>query len=139
MSVVTLDVRLSTISCSECGITFAVPDVWDRDRRRDHKTFYCPNGHGQVYKGESDLEQAKAEAEALRGRLAAARQSAKFLREEKERVERSRSAIKGQLTKVKRRVAHGVCPCCNRHFDDLARHMGTKHPEYVQDASAPTP
>ena len=135
MATVTLDVDLETTSCSECGTTFAAPDVWLRGRRRDHATFYCPNGHGQHFPGKSDLERAKAEAEALRGRLATARQDAKFQREERERVERSRAAVKGQLTKVKERVAAGVCPCCDRHFENLARHMGTKHPDYG-DASA---
>ena len=131
MATIQLDVSLSTISCSECGITFAAPDVWVRDRRRDHATFYCPNGHGQAYLGKSDVELAKAEAEALRSRLAVARQDAKYQRERRVSAERSRSAIKGQLTKVKNRVARGVCPCCNRHFEDLHRHMETKHPDYA--------
>ena len=33
------------------------------------------------------------------------------------------------------RVGHGVCPCCNRTFGDLYRHMSTKHPGYAAEAA----
>lgn len=32
---------------------------------------------------------------------------------------------------IKKRVQGGACPCCNRHFVQLERHMATKHPEIV--------
>ena len=141
MSTVSLDVDLHVLSCCNCGMTFAVPDAWVTDRRRNHDTWYCPNGHGQHFPGKTDAEKANAEAERLRGELAAARQDKKYWydrtkeeRQAKEAVERSRSAIKGQLTRVKRRVVNGVCPCCNRRFADLHRHMETKHPEYGEAA-----
>ena len=28
-----------------------------------------------------------------------------------------------------KRVHNGVCPCCNRSFQNLQKHMKTKHPE----------
>jgi hypothetical protein len=34
------------------------------------------------------------------------------------------------MTRIKKRVAAGVCPCCNRSFKDLARHMAGQHPDY---------
>lgn len=40
------------------------------------------------------------------------------------------AAYKGQVTKVKRRVSKGVCPCCNRTFENLARNMESQHPAY---------
>ena len=49
---------------------------------------------------------------------------------------RRRAAAKGQLTKVKKRVGNGVCPCCTRSFTDLARHMESKHPAYVERPNA---
>lgn len=30
-----------------------------------------------------------------------------------------------------KRIHNGVCPCCNRSFVNLQRHMKTKHPEVV--------
>lgn len=35
---------------------------------------------------------------------------------------------------LRNRAAAGVCPCCNRTFEQLGRHMTTKHPEYVKEA-----
>jgi hypothetical protein len=54
---------------------------------------------------------------------------------ETEAERRSKAAYKGQLTKVRRKVANGSCPCCNRHFENLQRHMQTKHPEYVAESN----
>ena len=65
------------------------------------------------------------------GRLASERdQLAASLRGTKANAARTRK----ELHSVKARVAHGVCPCCNRTFKQLARHMKTKHPDYVEAA-----
>lgn len=35
------------------------------------------------------------------------------------------------------RIRNGVCPCCNRSFKDVHRHMKSQHPEFnpaVDDA-----
>ena len=41
-------------------------------------------------------------------------------------------AAKGkQLTRLQKRIHAGVCPCCNRTFTNVARHMKTKHPNVV--------
>ncbi|HEX9950777.1 MAG TPA: hypothetical protein VGB53_03340 [Rubricoccaceae bacterium] len=53
----------------------------------------------------------------------------KFYRDERgnqveaERQKRRAAAQKGAHTRTKKRIAAGVCPCCNRTFQDLARHM----------------
>lgn len=94
------------------------------DRLRDHKGFWCPNGHRQHFVGETEAETLKKLLEAERSR------SDLFIRQ-RDAERRSKSAIKGQLTKTKNRIAKGVCPCCNRQFQDLHQHMETKHPDYV--------
>ncbi|WP_165394478.1 helix-turn-helix domain-containing protein [Pseudoxanthomonas winnipegensis] len=33
---------------------------------------------------------------------------------------------------MRQRVMNGVCPCCNRTFENLRRHMHDKHPEFGQ-------
>lgn len=35
---------------------------------------------------------------------------------------------------MKNRVANGVCPCCNRHFENLERHMKGQHPDFQPEA-----
>lgn len=42
-----------------------------------------------------------------------------------------------EAERLRRRTAAGVCPCCNRSFVQLARHMKTKHPDHVE--KPPTP
>jgi uncharacterized small protein (DUF1192 family) len=48
-----------------------------------------------------------------------------------ESAKRSRNAYKGLFGRTKKRVAAGVCPCCNRTFENLARHMAGEHPGYA--------
>jgi hypothetical protein len=34
-------------------------------------------------------------------------------------------------TRIRNRIAAGVCPCCTRTFKNVARHIKDKHPTYV--------
>ncbi len=34
--------------------------------------------------------------------------------------------------RTRKRVGSGVCPCCSRTFQQLARHMKAKHPAYTE-------
>lgn len=120
----TLTFRLHT--CGNCGITYAMEEGFRARKQADKTTFYCPNGHGRMFTGRSDAEKLKdAEKDLVwtQGRLT-------HERDQREAAERSRNAFKGQVTKIKRRVGKGVCPCCNRSFQDLGAHMETKHPGY---------
>lgn len=120
-----------TETCCNCGIPFAITrglyDLLQREKRS--RTFYCPNGHAQHYTGESD----KAKAERLARELAAARDREATLRDEKHREWKLRRQGEGRLRAFKKRVAGGVCPCCQRTFENLARHMKTKHPTFAKE------
>lgn len=126
MSTITELVTLTKIDCCVCGMTFAVPSAWERARREKHDRFQCPNGHSLSFKGESESEKAHR-------LLAAERARHDQTRAEAEHERRSHAATKGHLTRTKNRVKNGVCPCCNRSFENLARHMETKHPGYGDD------
>ena len=43
---------------------------------------------------------------------------------------RSHSATKGLLTKERNRTLAGLCPCCDKHYVSLAKHIKTQHPEF---------
>jgi hypothetical protein len=118
------------LNCSRCDIPWAMTDTYVDHRRDDGKTFYCPNGHGQVFK-----HTLREKNEQLQEQLDAARQLAREERAAAEREQRRHAATKGQLTKARKRAAGGVCPCCNRSFVDMARHMATKHPGFGDEAS----
>lgn len=44
------------IQCCRCGVWFCLDDYFKRERLKDHKEFYCPNGHDQHYTGETQAE-----------------------------------------------------------------------------------
>lgn len=114
--------------CCSCGVRFAIPEGLNKralqERGSTGTVFFCPLGHRQWYIGETDAEKEK------RRRLdAEARATA--IRDQLEAEKRSHAATKGAHTKTKRRVARGVCPCCNRTFANVHRHMESQHPEYA--------
>jgi len=124
---------LTVVTCT-CGINYAIPQTLETqllDHRASDpgptKSVYCPLGHSWHYTG-------KSEATVQRERAEAAERRAKASRDLLAHEERSHAATRGHLTRTKKRVAHGVCPCCNRTFQQLSRHMANKHPEYVAEA-----
>ncbi len=124
MATTTFTDKLSRIDCCRCFASFGITDDAERSLRRSHKYFYCPYcGTPQSWRGESDIERAEKAAK-----------RANELREREKRwreaAERSLSATKGAMTKMRKRAAAGVCPCCNRTFKQLAAHMKSQHPEY---------
>jgi superfamily II RNA helicase len=122
--------------CYKCHVMFAMPqDLKDRCLRNHNIEFFCPNGHGQVYTG-------KTEAQKLRERLAEEERKAEALRararaaeDQRDAAERSKAATKGALTKAKKRAVNGVCPCCQRHFPNVQKHMEAKHPKEFAKAN----
>jgi hypothetical protein len=116
--------RLTLTTCAECSIQFAVPEQWDENRRQTGSTFWCPNGHILTY---------KSEIKRLRSALQAEQTRVTAMRDQLQAAERSARAVRGQVTKLKKRIANGVCPCCHRSFADLHRHMTGQHPGYAAD------
>lgn len=106
--------------CSECGIAYQVPENYRNKRREDGKTFYCPNGHAQCFR-ESTADKLRRELNNAKQQIARAEDEARIAREDAERETRKRK-------RVEKRVHNGVCPCCNRTFANVAKHMKTKHP-----------
>jgi hypothetical protein len=111
----------AAIDCAACGLRFYVPGVWEAARRNDRRDFVCPNGHQLAFGIHSEVERLKKE-------IAKEQERRRWAEERAETLERSRAAIQGQVTKLKNRAAAGLCPCCNRSFQNLARHMKTRHP-----------
>jgi hypothetical protein len=118
---ITFTAQLTVTTCW-CGVHVGIPANLDRQARETGKEIYCPLGHTFVYK-ETEVERLRREAQTLRECAAAERD----LRADTERRLRAQKAA---TTRAKRRHAAGVCPCCNRTFQQLARHMKTKHPDY---------
>ena len=117
-------VEIDWISCARCGLVFGVPGSWSTSKRENHRLFHCPDGHPLSYHGKTEEEKLIQENK----RLA---QKSRLLKHSLDSTERSRRAQKGHMTRIKNRIAKGVCPCCNRQFKNLLDHMETKHPDWV--------
>lgn len=115
--------------CCSCGVTIVLPQHFANKRRESHKDFYCPNGHAQHFPAKSELEKAR---ELLETERRWREQERGRHQREEARLKSAATAAKGQLTKLKNRVTNGVCPCCNRTFRNLQKHMATVHPERVE-------
>jgi uncharacterized protein with PIN domain len=115
-------VSLVSETCIECGVEFAWPSDLRQQRMKNKKAFYCPNGHSQGWFGPNKTEQELSEAKA---RLAAAERDAAFKAEQIKTLER-------KAKRQTRRIHAGVCPHCNRTFEQLARHMKAKHADLVE-------
>ena len=111
-------------NCINCGVPIYGPDNKKQYAIANpgfSNSFFCINGHSQHYVGKSDAQKLKEAQEEV------ARQ-----RDRAEREERQKRAARTELKNVKTRVSNGVCPCCNRSFENLGRHMKTKHADYLK-------
>lgn len=127
--------HLETITCCNCGVDFAVPSELHAALLRTHRQFYCPNGHSQHFTGEPGEVELKRQLERAQRERDEARAATDRARKLAADADLSARLTRGKLRALRKRVKHGVCPCCQRSFVQLARHMATKHPDY---AAAPS-
>ena len=128
-NVIRATVTFAALDCPACGVVFAMTDEMIERRRQDHQSFWCPNGHSMSY-GETtverQLEQARTDLAKSRTVLAEERAYASRLYDDL-------AAAKKEAKRLARRAAAGVCPCCHRTIQQMARHMQSKHPEAHND------
>lgn len=118
-----------------CGMSFAVPDVLNRKARDEGVTIYCPLGH-TCHWGETEADKLRKQLKTERESVEFWRLQERVRREEAEHEKNRANGYKGALTKTKKRVGKGACPCCNRVFVNVQRHMTTQHPDYAEPADS---
>jgi hypothetical protein len=127
-----------TVTTCWCGVPQAIPKelydyAWSEFNNNRRVNVFCPLGHNWNFAGESELDRTKKALE-REGRIAGQRlERLEAARRETEHERRSHAATKGHQTRLKKRIAGGACPCCNRTFVNLERHMTGQHPEYVKE------
>lgn len=104
-------VTLTEINCGECGGTYAINERYRRQRQDNSGTWNCPYCQTSWGYAKGELQQEQERHRATLARL------------NKAVLERD------QLGRKLERVQRGVCPHCNRMFQNLARHMKCKHGE----------
>lgn len=109
------------INPSCCNAPFAVPASTLRNWKESHCTWHCPHcGRRRYYPELTDEEKRIRE---LQQQLSSTQVRA-VAAESRARTKQR------QYERIRDRVKNGVCPCCNRTFQNVARHMATQHPEF---------
>lgn len=128
-AVFSLAINFVDLECgvAGCGIQFALTQGHYNKIKQTGGFFYCPNGHN-IHFFDSENEKLKQELEI-------AKNDAAWVRKQRDKLERQKNAIKGVVTRIKNRVGNGVCPCCNRSFVNLQRHMHKEHPDFRKEES----
>lgn len=128
---------LETMQCGTCGLWYAAPDWWWKEQQKNGGDIHCPRGcrrtYGPLKKRREDKLQERLDAAGVQ--LAESRSRERTARASAASADRRTSAQKGVVTKIRKRIAGGACPCCNRSFVDLGRHMKSKHPDYAEAES----
>jgi uncharacterized Zn finger protein (UPF0148 family) len=117
-----------------CGIKVAIPNSLYRAAQADHdQHIFCPLGHKYVY-GENEADRQRARAEEAERQAKFARQDRDWYQDRMVAERRSKAAMKGHLTRMRNRIANGVCPVsgCRRHFDNVQAHIRGQHPDWVE-------
>lgn len=138
-------VEFRHIVCCRCNVDFGMAEATYATLKQSSATFHCPFGHQQHFiQGKSEADKLRdqiAEERRLRQRaeqnVAMWQDDARSARDEAEHQRRRANGYKGHATRITKRAKAGVCPCCNRSFVALARHMATQHPEFTPDVLEP--
>lgn len=121
-------VNLVTEECITCGTVFGLSATLRNHCYQNGGYFYCPVGHSQGWNTancKTNIDKLSAEIARLKSLV-----DYKDSRIEAERCKAA--AAKTTLTKERNRLRNGVCPCCNRHFVNVERHLKTKHPNFAE-------
>jgi hypothetical protein len=115
--------------CCKCGSQMWLPEpLYTSARHSEAILFYCPFGHPQHYpQGDSQTAILRRERDRLAQNLAQRDDHIRQLSRDLSNVTQQRETLKRAAARTKKRIGNGVCPECNRSFENLQRHMHTKH------------
>lgn len=118
--------RHTVWECGSCGVVCTCPEIVYEQHRAEGGYHTCPNGHSWGWNDNGcEREKLRRERDRLKQTVAQkddeiAMQASRALKAESE------------IIRLHKRAKAGVCPCCNRTFVNMARHMKTKHPNVMQ-------
>jgi hypothetical protein len=139
-AVMTQSVILNATECAACGVVFAMPADLEEARRRDRGAFYCPNGHNLHYSEHPDRIALREERERIARMQVEREKLTQALAEERAAAERLSNDLLDKAKEVrslKARANAGVCAQCNRQFQNVARHVKSKHEHIPQPPKPP--
>ena len=131
---ITTTVVITAMQCPACGVHYGLDeDFRQRALEDSNRNWYCTNGHSIIFT-ESDADRERKAREEAERRLESERGWSRRLSDRLANTERSLSATKGQVTKLRNRAKNGVCAFCHRHFENVERHMKSKHAAETAEA-----
>lgn len=122
--------RFDRLQCCGCYRRFEVESDWNRSRENYRDSVTCPYCTTKLIPTEWEVDRLKRVCDSLESENARLRQENEQADRRAVESLRRLSAIRGVNTRLRRRIANGGCPCCQRTFGDLAAHMATKHEGY---------
>ena len=115
------------IECGGCGVMHTVPQTKYDSCYREGGFWHCPNGCSRGWQHGAD----KQKIDNLRRERDRLKQDTARLHDEIAAEKQRVADAERKAAQVKRRALAGVCPCCNRTFTNMQRHMKSKHPNVV--------
>lgn len=120
------------VNCGVCHIQFYLPQSKFDSCQEKGEGFHCPNGHSLLFT-ESAKAKMQKEIDQAKKRAQWAEENAREIQSRLDTERKSKAAIRGHANRVKDRISKGVCPCCNRTFQNLHRHMANQHKDFKAD------
>lgn len=131
---ITISVNLEEMTCPNCGGLYAIAADYKKEAAvlgNFKQVWTCPYCKQSRGFGLSEADKLKEKIAELERSVARTEECKRYAEQEAEHFRKSRDGLKGVLAKERKRVGSGVCPCCNRSFTNLRRHMATKHAEHA--------
>ena len=127
-----LSVALYVVDCPTCGILHGIPELLKERRLEGGGSIYCPNGHNWHFI-ETEAARQRKRADSLAAQLGRSETARRAARDQAQAAERSAAAYRGVATKMRNKIANGVCPVpdCRRHFTDVQAHIASKHKDWA--------
>jgi hypothetical protein len=119
--------------CWRCHCSYMLPRaLYVAAKASENISFYCPYGHEAHFAaGETQEDKLRRERDQLKQQMAERDDRIQRLIKVANDADEMVRKVKAEKTKITKRISRGVCPCCNRTFAHMQRHMKTKHPEYI--------
>ena len=102
----TAETVLKEMQCGTCGVWHALPEKMYDKCFEEGGFWHCPNGHSRGF----DKGSLRKENERLSAELESVKKRKEWAEQEAKNADARAVAAKGQLTKLRKRVANGVCP-----------------------------
>lgn len=120
--------ELCRVICGECGGVYAISERYRKQKEERGGYWHCPycDCSWGFSKEVSLIEKAQLEARIANDGLARERAA-------HEQTTMSLRSHKAAKTRLKNRIANGICPCCTQYFKNLDEHIKNEHPKYVDE------